>query len=101
MGERLKADLRRIEMASKQIRKLAGEFENATRLADGYAGALGSAELARALNAFAGNWSIHRTRLIDDLSKESGLADAAVQAYRGTDEELAKALAKQETAASG
>lgn len=101
MGGRLKADLKQIGMVSRQIKQLTGEFEDATKLADGYTAALGSAQLASALSSFASNWSIHRERLIDDLSKEAGLADTAVAAYRDTDEQLAKALAAREANDAG
>jgi hypothetical protein len=101
MSERLKADLKHIGIVSKQIKQLAGEFQNATELADGYAAALGSAQLASALNSFASNWSIHRQQLIDDLSKEADLADTAVAAYHGTDEQLARVLTRQEASNTG
>ena len=78
---------------------IAREFGQATTLAEGYEPALGSPELAGTLHAFATDWSIHRARLLADLERESSLADTAVKSYHGTDEELAAALRKRESAA--
>jgi hypothetical protein len=71
-------------------------FGQATTLAEGYASALGSAQLAGVLSTYADGWSIHRQRLIDDLSQEASLAETAVRSYCGTDEQLATALGKRE-----
>jgi hypothetical protein len=98
MGGHLKADLTRIAQVSRQVEQIAREFGQATALAEGYESALGSAELAGTLHAFAADWSIHRARLLADLEKESSLADTAVKSYRGTDEELAAALRAHESA---
>jgi hypothetical protein len=94
MGERLKADLTRIGQVSRQVQQIAGEFDASTRIVQGYAGCIGSAQLSGTLNSFATDWSIHRQRLLDDLKKESSLADTAVKSYQGTDADLAAALRK-------
>jgi hypothetical protein len=83
-----------IGRVAEQITAIGGEFERATSLVDSYADALGSAQVAAALDSFAGNWAIHRQRLIADLSKEAALARGAVDAYRGTDASLTAALVK-------
>jgi hypothetical protein len=98
MGDRLRADLTRIGEVAAQITQIGTDFSQATTLAEGYASALGSAQLARVLSTFADSWSIHRQRLIDDLSQQAGLAETAVRSYRGTDEQLAAALGKREAA---
>jgi len=98
MGERLRADLARIGEVAAQITRIGAEFSQATTLAEGYASALGSAQLTGVLNTFADGWSIHRQRLIDDLSQEAALAETAVRSYRDTDEQLAAALGKREAA---
>jgi hypothetical protein len=98
VGGRLKADLTRIAQVSRQVERLAHEFGQATKLADGYEPALGDAGLAGTVHSFATGWAIHRARLLDDLEQESKLADTAVKAYHGTDDELAAALRKQEAA---
>lgn len=94
VGEWVRADLNMIGQVAGQISAIGGEFERATSLVDSYADALGSAQLAAALDSFAGNWAIHRQRLIDDLSKEAQLAQGAVAAYQGTDAQLTAALEK-------
>ena len=94
VGEWVRADLNMIGQVAGQITAIGGEFERATSLVDSYADALGSAQLAAALDSFAGNWAIHRQRLVDDLSKEARLAQGAVDAYRGTDAALTAALDK-------
>jgi hypothetical protein len=99
VGGRLKADLTRIAQVSRQIEQLAHEFGQATTLAEGYEPALGDAGLAGTLHSFATDWAIHRARLLSDLKQESTLASTAVNAYHGTDDELAAALRKQEDAA--
>jgi hypothetical protein len=94
LGERLKADLGQISLASRQLSGLAAEFGRATALSDLPETVVGDAGLSGTLAAFAGNWSIHRQRLIDDLTKLSENTAEAVKAYNGTDESLASALAK-------
>jgi hypothetical protein len=96
MGEWIRADLSRIGQVAGQISALGAEFERATSLVDGYADALGSAQVAAALASFAGNWAIHRGRLVADLTQEANLARSAVAAYHGTDDQLAAALARQQ-----
>lgn len=96
MGEWIRADLSRIGQVAGQISALGAEFERATSLVDGYADALGSAQVAAALNAFASDWVIHRQRLVADLNQEADLARSAVAAYHGTDDQLATALARQQ-----
>lgn len=98
MGDRLRADLARIGNVASQITQIGAEFSQATTLAEGYESALGSAPLAGVLGTFASGWSIHRQRLIDDLSQEAALAETAAQSYRATDEQLAAALARREAA---
>jgi hypothetical protein len=94
VGEWIRADLNMIGQVAGQITAIGGEFERATSLVDSYADALGSPQLAAALDSFASDWSIHRQRLIADLSKEAQLAQGAVDAYRGTDASLTAALEK-------
>jgi hypothetical protein len=96
VGDGIRADLNRIGKTATQLAVLAGEFDRATSLAQAYAPALGSPVLAAALDAFTSNWAIHRRRLVDDLAREATLARAAVDAYRGTDDKLAAALARAE-----
>jgi len=96
MGEWIRADLSRIGQVAGQVSALGAEFERATALVDGYEDALGSAPLAAALAAFAGNWAIHRGRLVADLTQEADLARSAVAAYHGTDDQLAAALSRQQ-----
>jgi hypothetical protein len=99
VGEWIRADLTRIGQVAGQITAIGGEFERATSLVEGYADVLGSPVVAAALGEFAGNWAIHRGRLLADLGKEADLARAAVAAYKGTDDQLASALARQESGA--
>lgn len=94
VGEWIRADLTVIGQVARQITAIGGEFEHATSLVDSYADALGSAQLAAALDSFTSNWAIHRQRLVDDLSKEARLAQGAVNAYQGTDASLTTALDK-------
>ena len=94
VGEWIRADLNRIGQVAGQIAAIGGEFEQATSLVNSYADVMGSAQVTAALDSFAGNWAIHRQRLIDDLSKEAQLAQGAVNAYHGTDAQLTAALDK-------
>lgn len=95
MGEWIRADLSRIGRVAGQVSALGAEFERATSLVDGYAGALGSAQVTAALDAFASDWAIHRKHLVADLNQEADLARSAVAAYHGTDAQLAAALARR------
>lgn len=88
--ERLRADLSRISEVSARVRSVSDQFAAATELASGYPAALGSADLASAVNAFANGWARHRAALIADLKDVAGKAALAVTEYETTDTTLAR-----------
>jgi hypothetical protein len=96
MGDRLKADLGRIRQAPARLGRVEREFGDATQLAQGDSGYLGSAELASALDSFATGWSRRRAALIAQLADVARLSAVAADSCQGTDGKLTGAMRKAE-----
>jgi hypothetical protein len=92
LGERLKVDLDRVREVTASLEEIKREFDAAEGITDGYRGSIGSGRLADKLDEFSDNWRIHRKRLTEDLQTFTEWSRAAVDAYKGVDDELAKAL---------
>ena len=88
--ERLRADLSRISEVSARVRFISDQFTSATELASTYSAALGSADLASAVDAFANGWAKHRAALITDLKDVASKSALAVSEYEKTDNTLAR-----------
>jgi len=92
MGDRLKVDMDRVRDAAANLDEIKREFDASEGITDGYRALIGSGQLADKLDEFANNWRIHRKRLSDDLQTFAEWSRKAVEAYKSTDDELAKVL---------
>jgi hypothetical protein len=89
----LKIDYQLLDQISASLSSLAAQFENIQATQDGYNGAMGSDLIAGAMNGFAGNWSIHRKKLLDSMLALQQHAHGIKQGFSSTDEDLRHQLA--------
>ncbi|WP_062212178.1 hypothetical protein [Streptomyces sp. NBRC 109706] len=81
-----------VQELGNKLRFVAGEFEGAEDIASDYAEEVCHGDLAHELEQFASNWRVHRSKLMEGLTKFAELAQAAGDSYDGIESELANAL---------
>lgn len=77
---------------NRDLKAIRDEFKNAGKSANENAGIWGHADLARAMDAFADNWYVHREAINDRLSKLSDRVDEACNTWSEADKQLAASL---------
>lgn len=87
------------DMAGR-LKGLKEDFESQDDTMSGYEDALGSDELAGALNDFADNWSDKREQIGEMLQEVSGYAEMAADAYWTTEQELTSSIEESRAASS-
>jgi hypothetical protein len=88
----LKIDYQLLEQANSSLSSLVGEFDNIQAVQDGYDGALGSGDIAGAINGFAGNWDYHRKQLVGSMQALQKMVQETRQQFRKTDNDLKQGL---------
>ena len=94
--EQLIVDVLLLEAVAIDVGRIHSEFTNATERSERLGDAVGHAALAERVEAFAANWDQRRKELSEQLDTVHKHLDTVVEGFRTTDEELAKALAKQD-----
>ncbi len=89
---RLGVDGDALHARARTIRTILGDFSSIGGQADSAADAVGQAVLARTLNDFANNWSIHRSRTVEALTGLADAFDAVNQTFADLDSDLAARL---------
>jgi len=92
------AELR--DMAGR-LKGLKEEFESQEDTVSGYDDAVGSNEVAGALEEFANNWSDKRRELAEKLEEVAGYASMAADAYHQTEGDLASSIDDSKAANAG
>ncbi len=77
---------------NRDLKAIRDEFANAGKNADANAGIWGQADLARAMDAFADNWYVHREAINDRLGKLSDRVEKACEAWTDAEKQLAASL---------
>jgi hypothetical protein len=91
----LKVDYQLLEQTDNSLGSLVGEFQNIQAVQDGYDGALGSGDVAGAMNGFAGNWDYHRKQLVGSMQALQKLVQGAKAGFQKTDNDLTQDLTKK------
>jgi hypothetical protein len=78
-----------LDTTKARLDGLVSEFENIQASQDAYDGAMGSSDVAGAMNNFAGNWTIHREKLLSKMQKLDTMVEAALIHFPETDRKLA------------
>ena len=81
-----------LESTKARMSSLVKDFEGIQADQSRYDGAMGSGDVAGAMDSFAGNWSIHRKKLLDKMQNLNSLVEAALVHFPKTDQDVAKKL---------
>ncbi len=96
----LVVDLDLLARTAGSLSTLIEEFSSASKIVTSYQGAVGDPTLISALEAFAGDWQVHRQDLLSSMEAVYKMATQSRKAYIATDDQLAKDL-KKDTVAPG
>jgi hypothetical protein len=81
-----------LETTKATMGSLVNEFQNIQTEQSQYDSAMGSGQVAGALNSFAGNWSYHRKQLLGKMEDLDGMVSEALTQFPKTDGGLASSL---------
>ena len=88
----LVVDFNLLESTAGSLGLLIEEFTNASKIVNSYQTAIGDPDLVAALDAFAGNWAVHRQDLLTSMQSVHDMATKSHKAYVSTDDKLAQDL---------
>ncbi|HYZ57282.1 MAG TPA: hypothetical protein VE733_27780 [Streptosporangiaceae bacterium] len=88
----LKVDYQLLDSAERTLSSLTSEFRNIKAQEGSYAGAMGSGDIASAMDAFAGNWDSHREKLVGSMQALGTMISASRKQFTSTDSKLAASL---------
>jgi uncharacterized protein YukE len=91
----LKVDYTLLDQSEKSLSSLVSEFQNIKAQESGYDGAMGSGDIASAMDSFAGNWDYHRGKLVDSMESLGKMISQSKQAFQKTDNQLKTDLTKK------
>jgi hypothetical protein len=88
----LVVDLALLQRTAGDLDVLIEEFGNASGIVSSSSGAVADPDLVTALEEFAGNWRVHREKLLGSMHAVHQMTTASHQAYVTTDNKLAGEL---------
>lgn len=92
-GPDLKVDYSLLDGSSRRLQNMKSFFEGIKEWDRSCDSAWGSGAIASAMSgSFAGNWDIHRKKLVDSMDSLSKLCDEAVKQFQKADGKWAGAL---------
>jgi hypothetical protein len=84
-----------LESTKAALGGLITDLENIQTNQSEYDGAMGSGDVSGAMDNFAGNWSIHRKKLLGKMQNLDSMVDAALTEFPATDRKAASWLTKK------
>jgi hypothetical protein len=84
----LRLDYQLLDEIRASLRSLAADFGSIEVMQDGYNAAMGSPAIASAMNGFAGNWSVHRQKLVASMQALEQMAEGTRSGFTKTDDDL-------------
>ena len=88
----LKVDYQLLDSIERSLSSLHSEFQNIQVNTSAYDGAMGSGDVASAMDGFAGNWSDHRKSLISSMQSLGTMVSETIQQFKNADNKLASTL---------
>lgn len=88
----LKVDYEQLTASRDALERLTTEYSHATDLAHASEGIWGHSAVKDAINDFAGNWKIHREKLLDHLHKVSEMTEKSLEAFEDADSQIARGV---------
>lgn len=81
-----------LESTKSTMSSLVNEFQNIQTQQSQYDWAMGSGDVAGAMDNFAGNWNYHRKQLLGKMQNLDSMVGEALTQFPKTDRGLAKQL---------
>jgi hypothetical protein len=91
----LKVDYQALSFTHQTLGGLVSQFKDIQTQQARYDWAMGSGDVAGAMDNFAGNWNYHRQQLINSMNDLDSMVVAALEQFPKTDNQLAKNLTKK------
>jgi predicted methyltransferase MtxX (methanogen marker protein 4) len=88
----LKVDYTLLDQSETSLSSLVSDFQNIKAQESSYDGALGSGDIASAMDSFAGNWDYHRKKLVGSMQALGTMISQTKQAFTQTDTKLQTTL---------
>ncbi len=91
----LKVDYQRLDSIEHSLSSLLSEFQNIQTQTGAYDGAMGSGDVASAMDGFAGNWNDHRKNLISSIQSLGKMVSETKRQFQNTDNKLKSTLTQK------
>lgn len=91
----LKVDYQLLSSIERRLTSLQGEFQNIQAQTSGYDGAMGSGDVASAMNNFSGNWNDHRKDLLNSIETLGKMVSETIAKFQQTDNKLKSSLTQK------
>lgn len=88
----LKVDFEQLDASRTTLHDLRQEFGHATEIVADAGGIWGNGHVSSAMSDFAGNWRLHREKLLDRMSKVEEMTAGCIESFRHADEKIATGL---------
>jgi hypothetical protein len=88
-------DYQLLDTTESSLGSLSKEFQGLQALEKGYDGAIGSGDIASAMDDFAGNWDYHKKRLVGSMQALGTMVHQTKQTFQDTDSKLKSTLTKK------
>lgn len=84
-----------LNTSAKQLNAIEKEFKELGEWKDDITSVVGASELKKAMTDFIDNWDDNRKKLLEDLDSVGKMVEGTRDAFKGVDDELAKAGKKK------
>jgi hypothetical protein len=91
----LKVDYQLLDSIERSLTSLSSEFSNIKAQTSGYDGAMGSGDVASAMDGFAGNWNDHRKDLLSSIQTLGKMVSETRQQFQRADNKLKSSLTEK------
>jgi hypothetical protein len=91
----LKVDYQLLDSIERSLTSLYLEFSNLQAQTGDYDGAMGSGDVASAMDGFAGNWNDHRKDLLSSIQSLGKMVSETRQQFQDTDNKLKGSLTQK------
>ena len=92
----LKVDYQLLDSTERTLSSLVSEFQHIKARDGSYDGAMGSGDIASAMDGFAGNWDYHRQKLVGSMQALGKMISESKDQFQQTDHRMAASLKTQQ-----
>lgn len=91
----LKVDYQLLDSIERSLTSLHSEFQNIKTQTGAYDGAMGSGDVASAMDGFAGNWDDHRKNLLSSIQTLGTMVSETKRQFQKADNKLKNSLTQK------